>query len=98
MVASRSSTTRTTPARRRRRRRRRGGGLGSRPLRRRRASQGESGRRARTGGRSPHLGGRCMIALLLSASVAFLLSVFGTPFLIRVLRARGIGQTIRDDG
>ena len=39
-----------------------------------------------------------MIALLLSASVAFLLSVFGTPFLIRVLRARGIGQTIRDDG
>jgi phospho-N-acetylmuramoyl-pentapeptide-transferase len=39
-----------------------------------------------------------MIALLLSASVAFLLSVLGTPFLIRVLRARGIGQTIRDDG
>jgi phospho-N-acetylmuramoyl-pentapeptide-transferase len=39
-----------------------------------------------------------MIALLLAASVAFLLSVFGTPFLIRVLRAREIGQTIRDDG
>ncbi|HKH26381.1 MAG TPA: phospho-N-acetylmuramoyl-pentapeptide-transferase [Acidimicrobiia bacterium] len=39
-----------------------------------------------------------MIALLLSASVAFLLSVFGTPFLIRLLRAKGIGQTIRDDG
>src|SRR5262245_1113697 len=39
-----------------------------------------------------------MIALLLAASVAFLLSVFGTPFLIRVLRARGIGQIIRDDG
>jgi len=39
-----------------------------------------------------------MIALLLAASVAFLLSVFGTPFLIRVLQAREIGQTIRDDG
>ena len=36
-----------------------------------------------------------MIALLLSASVAFLLSVFGTPFLIRVLRARGIDNSIR---
>src|SRR5712692_7707229 len=39
-----------------------------------------------------------MIALLLSGSVAFLLSVLGTPFLIRLLRARGIGQQIRDDG
>ncbi len=39
-----------------------------------------------------------MIALLLSAAAAFLVSVAGTPFLIRVLRARGIGQQIRDDG
>ena len=39
-----------------------------------------------------------MIALLLAGSVAFVLSVFGTPFLIRILRARDIGQTIRDDG
>ena len=39
-----------------------------------------------------------MIPLLLSGSVAFLLSVFGTPLLIRVLRARQIGQKIRDDG
>jgi len=39
-----------------------------------------------------------VIGLLLAASVAFLVSVFGTPFLIRVLRARGIGQAIRDDG
>jgi phospho-N-acetylmuramoyl-pentapeptide-transferase len=39
-----------------------------------------------------------VIPLLLSGSVAFLLSVFGTPLLIRVLRARQIGQKIRDDG
>jgi phospho-N-acetylmuramoyl-pentapeptide-transferase len=39
-----------------------------------------------------------MIALLLAGSVAFVLSVLGTPFLIRLLRKRGIGQTIRDDG
>jgi len=39
-----------------------------------------------------------VIPLLLSGSVAFLLSVFGTPFLIRLLRARQIGQKIRDDG
>jgi phospho-N-acetylmuramoyl-pentapeptide-transferase len=39
-----------------------------------------------------------VIALLVAASVAFVLSVLGTPVLIRVLRARGIGQAIRDDG
>jgi phospho-N-acetylmuramoyl-pentapeptide-transferase len=39
-----------------------------------------------------------MIALLLAASVAFVLCVFGTPLLIRALRARDIGQAIRDDG
>lgn len=39
-----------------------------------------------------------MIALLLSAAAAFVFAVFGTPFLIRVLRARAIGQQIRDDG
>jgi phospho-N-acetylmuramoyl-pentapeptide-transferase len=39
-----------------------------------------------------------VIALLLSASASFLLAVFGTPFLIRLLRARAIGQQIRDDG
>ncbi len=39
-----------------------------------------------------------MIPLLLSGSAAFLLSVFGTPLLIRLLRAREIGQKIRDDG
>ncbi len=39
-----------------------------------------------------------MIGLLIGASVAFLVAVFGTPILIRVLRARGIGQLIRDDG
>jgi phospho-N-acetylmuramoyl-pentapeptide-transferase len=39
-----------------------------------------------------------VIALLLAASTAFLLCIFGTPVLIRVLRSRDIGQAIRDDG
>ena len=39
-----------------------------------------------------------MIALLLSAGVAFTITLFGTPVLVRILRARGIGQLIRDDG
>jgi phospho-N-acetylmuramoyl-pentapeptide-transferase len=37
-------------------------------------------------------------SLLIAAGVAFTVAVIGTPFLIRVLRARGIGQLIRDDG
>ena len=39
-----------------------------------------------------------MIAMLMAAAAAFLVAVFGTPFLIRSLRKRGIGQQIRDDG
>jgi phospho-N-acetylmuramoyl-pentapeptide-transferase len=39
-----------------------------------------------------------VIALLIAVGVAFAASVLGTPLLIRVLRARGIGQLIRDDG
>ncbi len=39
-----------------------------------------------------------MIALLIAVAVAFATTVFGTPILIRVLRKRGIGQLIRDDG
>ncbi len=39
-----------------------------------------------------------MIALLIAGAVAFGVAVLGTPLLIRVLRARGIGQLIRDDG
>jgi phospho-N-acetylmuramoyl-pentapeptide-transferase len=39
-----------------------------------------------------------VIPLLLAAGSAFVISVLGTPFLIRVLRARGFGQAIRDDG
>jgi phospho-N-acetylmuramoyl-pentapeptide-transferase len=39
-----------------------------------------------------------VIALLVAAGIAFATAVLGTPFLIRVLRARGIGQLIRDDG
>ena len=39
-----------------------------------------------------------MIAVLIAVSVAFTSSVLGTPFLIRILRARNIGQQIRDDG
>jgi phospho-N-acetylmuramoyl-pentapeptide-transferase len=39
-----------------------------------------------------------VIALLMAAATALILSLAGTPLLIRVLRARGIGQLIREDG
>jgi phospho-N-acetylmuramoyl-pentapeptide-transferase len=39
-----------------------------------------------------------MIAMLMAAGISFAVVVFGTPFLIRLLRARGVGQQIRDDG
>ncbi len=39
-----------------------------------------------------------MIPLLLAAGVAFVVALVGTPVLIRWLRARGIGQPIREDG
>jgi phospho-N-acetylmuramoyl-pentapeptide-transferase len=39
-----------------------------------------------------------VIALLIAASTAFACNILVTPFLIRTLRARGIGQLIRDDG
>jgi len=39
-----------------------------------------------------------VIALLLAAGVAFVVSILGTPFLIRVLVRNQIGQAIRDDG
>jgi phospho-N-acetylmuramoyl-pentapeptide-transferase len=39
-----------------------------------------------------------MIALLVALGVAFMLSILGTPLLIRILARKGIGQQIRDDG
>jgi phospho-N-acetylmuramoyl-pentapeptide-transferase len=39
-----------------------------------------------------------VIAQLLAAATALILSLAGTPLLIRVLRARDIGQQIREDG
>jgi phospho-N-acetylmuramoyl-pentapeptide-transferase len=39
-----------------------------------------------------------VIGLLISGSVAFLIAILGTPWLVKLLRARGIGQLIRDDG
>ena len=39
-----------------------------------------------------------MIALLLSGGIALLVSLVGTPILIRWLQAQGIGQQIREDG
>lgn len=39
-----------------------------------------------------------MIALLLAASSALILSLIGTPVLIGYLRSKGIGQLIREDG
>ena len=39
-----------------------------------------------------------MIALLLAGGIALLVSLVGTPLLMRALQARGIGQPIRDEG
>ena len=39
-----------------------------------------------------------MTSLLIAAGMAFTIAVLGTPLIIRVLRSRGIGQLIRDDG
>jgi phospho-N-acetylmuramoyl-pentapeptide-transferase len=39
-----------------------------------------------------------VVALLLSAGIALLVSLVGTPLLIRWLHARGIGQQIREEG
>jgi phospho-N-acetylmuramoyl-pentapeptide-transferase len=39
-----------------------------------------------------------VIALLLAAATALILSLAGTPLLIRLLRVRNIGQQIREDG
>ncbi len=39
-----------------------------------------------------------MIPLLLASAVGFVVSLVGTPVLIRWLRSRGIGQPIREDG
>src|SRR5258708_37655837 len=44
------------------------------------------------GSRSP------VIARMMAGGAAFLVTVFSTPLLIRWLRAKGIGQQIRDDG
>ena len=39
-----------------------------------------------------------MIAILVAATVAMLLTLIGTPLLIRFFRLRGVGQPIRDEG
>lgn len=39
-----------------------------------------------------------MIALLVAAGVGMIVTLVGTPLLIRVLQSRGIGQQIREDG
>jgi phospho-N-acetylmuramoyl-pentapeptide-transferase len=39
-----------------------------------------------------------VIALLVAVGIAFMLSILGTPLLIRILKRKGIGQLIRDDG
>ena len=70
---------------------------------RRGAREGEPARSGSSGSPTALLRRRAeedapMIAVLIAVSVAFLVSVLGTPFLIRILRARNIGQQIRDDG
>jgi phospho-N-acetylmuramoyl-pentapeptide-transferase len=39
-----------------------------------------------------------VIAMLMAAAGSFAVTIFGTPLLIRWLRANGVGQQIRDDG
>jgi phospho-N-acetylmuramoyl-pentapeptide-transferase len=39
-----------------------------------------------------------MVSLLIAGGVAMIVSLIGTPVLIRYFRARGIGQPIREDG
>ncbi len=39
-----------------------------------------------------------MREILISGAIALLISLFGTPILIRILAGRGYGQIIRDDG
>ena len=39
-----------------------------------------------------------MVALLIAASMGLLVTLVGTPVLIKAFQARGIGQQIRDDG
>ena len=39
-----------------------------------------------------------MIAVLIAVATSFLVCVLSTPFLIRALQRRNIGQAIRDDG
>ena len=39
-----------------------------------------------------------MISLLLAVGVSSLVSVLGTPLVIRYFRRHGIGQQIREDG
>ena len=65
--------------------------------RRRGPREGQPGRRAR-GRRAAALGGGRVIAMLMAATTAFLLTFLITPVLIRRLRRQGIGQQIRDDG
>ena len=39
-----------------------------------------------------------MVSLLLAGSISLIVSLVGTPALIGSLKARGIGQQIREDG
>ena len=39
-----------------------------------------------------------MTRLMIAASLSLALALFGTPVAIRILRAKGIGQRIREDG
>ena len=72
-------------------RRRRGAGEGQ-PRGRPRAG------RHRAAGRPDRRRTTPVIALLVGTGAAFMLCILTTPALIRVLKAKGIGQQIRDDG
>ena len=54
--------------------------------------------RGGAGAGQPGAGRGQMKALLIAGGVALLVAILGTPLLISQLRARGIGQQIREDG
>src|SRR5690242_1683089 len=74
------------------------------PARGRRAREGLAGRSARTdrAGPSPRAGGRGerrgVTAILVAAAAGLATTLLGTPFAIRLFRAWGWGQRIREDG
>src|SRR5262249_59406896 len=77
-----------------------GGGRRRRTAQARRRGTGQGVACGRPGARGAgdHRGGAPVKTILVSAAVAMVLALFGTPLAIRMFSRRGYGQEIRDDG